>query len=109
MVVERMRAKMARDFTLTSSKRNSEIPCHFRSHSLNNHQRKMSSSSSSSHQSGSSPPSMTEDRSKTEAMQAEALTVTPLRAMVANPEKVKKLRTRNARRTQASPSGKTVV
>src|ERR1051325_7830231 len=42
-------------------------------------------------------------------MQAEALTVTPLRAMASNPEKVKKLRTRNARRAQASPSGKTAI
>src|ERR1051325_6249508 len=95
--------------TLSSSKRNSEIPCHFRSHSLNNHQRKMSSSSSSSQQSGSSSPSMVEDRSKTEAMQAEALTVTPLRTMATDPERVKKLRTRNARRAQASPSGKTSI
>src|ERR1051325_9124428 len=95
--------------SLTSSKRNSESPCHFRSHSLKNHQRKMSSSSSSSQQSGSSSPSLAEVRSKTEAMQAEALIVTPLRTMATDPERVKKLRTRNARRAQASPSGKTSI
>src|ERR1044072_1279413 len=50
---------------------------------------------------------MAEVRSKTKAMQAEALTVTPLRAMATDPERVKKLCTRNARRSQASPSGKT--
>src|ERR1044072_236491 len=50
---------------------------------------------------------MAEVRSKTKAMQAEALTVTPLRAMATDPGRVKKLCTRNARRSQASPSGKT--
>src|ERR1044072_1169930 len=95
--------------TLSSSKRNSEIPCHFRSHSLNNQQRKMSSSSSSSQKTGSPSSSMAEVRANVESMQAEALRVTPLRAIATDPEKVKKLRTRNARRSQAPPSGKTSV
>src|ERR1043165_902505 len=67
----------------------------------------MSSSSSSSQESGSSSPSMAEVRSNTEAMQAEVLRVTLLRTMATDPQKVKKLRTSNARRAQASPSGKT--
>src|ERR1051325_9072446 len=52
---------------------------------------------------------MAEVRANAEAMQAEALKVTPLREMATDPEKVKKLRTKNARRSQASPSGKTSV
>src|ERR1043165_886598 len=95
--------------TLTSPKRNSEIPCLFRSPPLKNHQRNMSSSSSSSQESGSSSPSMAEVRANAEAMQTEALRVTPLRAMATDPEKVKKLRTRNARRAQASPSNNTSI
>src|ERR1051325_10833858 len=96
-------------FILSSSKRNSEIPCLFRSQSLNNQQRKMSSSLSSSQKTSSPSPAMVEDRENVESMQAEALKVTPLRAIATDPEKVKKLRTRNARRSQAYPSGKTSV
>src|ERR1044072_373955 len=40
-------------------------------------------------------------------MDADVLEVTPLSAMATDPAKVKKLRTRHARRSQASPSGKT--
>src|ERR1051325_7678568 len=65
----------------SSPKRNFEIPCFFRSPLLKNHQRNMSSSSSSSQESVSSSPSMAELRSNTEAMQVEALGVTPLRAL----------------------------
>src|ERR1044072_5279229 len=75
--------------TLSSSKRNPKTLCHFRSLSLKNHQRNMSSSSSSSQESGSSSPSMAEVRANTEAMQTEALRVTPLRAMATDPEKLR--------------------
>src|ERR1044072_4524799 len=82
--------------TFSSSKRNLETLCHSRSHSLKSHQQNMSSSSSSSQESGSSSPSMAEVRANAEAMQVEALRVTLLRTMATGPEKVKKLRTRNA-------------
>src|ERR1044072_6137202 len=39
-------------------------------------------------------------------MDADVLEVTPLSAMATDPAKVKKLRTRHARRSQVSPSGK---
>lgn len=91
--------------TLSSPKRNPETLC--RLHPLKNHQRKMSSSSSSSQNTGSSSPRRAEVRANNETMQGEALRITPLRAMATDPEKVKKLRSRSVRRTQASPSGKT--
>ena len=95
--------------TFSSSKRSFQTICHSCSHFLNISQRNMSSSSSSSQESGSSSPSMAEVRANAEVIKAEALRVTPLRAIATDPEKVKKLRTRNARRSQASPSGKTSV
>src|ERR1051325_2812579 len=70
-------------------------------------QQSMSSSSSSSREDGSPSPTDSGFRANPEAMQTEALKVTPLRAMATDPGRVKKLRTRNARRSQASPSGKT--
>src|ERR1051325_8984938 len=70
-------------------------------------QQSMSSSSSSSKEAGSPSPTDYGVRANAEAMQPEILEVTPLRAMATDPGRVKKLRTRHARRSQASPSGKT--
>src|ERR1043165_8652662 len=67
--------------TISSPKRNSETPSLFRTHPLKSHQQNMSSPSSSSQKSGSPSPSMAEVRANAEAMQAEALRVTPLRAI----------------------------
>src|ERR1051325_2450237 len=66
--------------TISSPKRNSETLCLFCSHPLKSHQQNMSSPSSSQ-ESGSPSPSMTEVRENAKAMQAEALRVTPLRAI----------------------------
>src|ERR1051325_139935 len=71
-------------------------------------QQNKSSSSSSSKEAGSPSPTDSSFRANAETMETEVLEVTPLRAMAIDPGRVKKLRTRHARRSQASPSGKTV-
>lgn len=65
-----------------------------------------SASSSSSKATASPSPTATDPRANVTAMDAEILEVTPLHAMAADPTKVKKLRTRHAKRSQASPTGK---
>src|ERR1051325_12157204 len=70
-------------------------------------QQNKSSSSSSSKEAGSPSPTDSSFRANAETMETEVLEGTPLRAMAIDPGRVKKLRTRHARRSQVSPSGKT--
>ena len=65
-----------------------------------------SMSPSSSKATASSASSDSEPRAITNCMDTDVLEITPLRELAADPTKVKKLRTRHARRSQASPSGK---
>ena len=66
----------------------------------------LSMSSSSSKATASSASSDREPRAITNCMDSDVLEITPLRELAADPTKVKKLRTRHARRSQASSSGK---